>query len=243
MRTLIVIAATSLLAASSAAAQRFEGIIVAGQTKSAVQRAQVVLLGKRDAVVDTATTDVFGGFSVTAEKPGKYSLLVRRKGYLPLTTESFQLPDGEVLTDTVFLTGRQAELETKDALQASMRRVFGGAVLGGMMRWLGPDSLATLRERFISVGDLVRTGRVLGLSLPGGINSGCLRFSGESGCAQLFVDELPVFLFPDQLFLADIEAIVPIRSIELGQAATIGRRGDNTRFGVLMVYTNRFYLR
>ncbi len=243
MRTYKFLLVSSLLVASSAQAQRFEGIIVAGQAKQTVQKAQVLLLGRRDVIVDSATTDVFGGFSVAAEKPGKYTLLVRRKGYLPLTTEAFQLPEGEVLTDTVFLTGRQAELETKDALQASMRRVFGGGVLGGMMRWLGPDSVATLRERFISLGDLVRTGRLLGLSLPGGSTSSCLRFSGESGCAQLFLDELPVFLFPDQIALADVEAIVPIRSIELGQAATTGRRGDNSRFGVVMIYTNRFYLR
>lgn len=242
MRSLIFIS-LSLLSSLPLAAQRFEGVIVAGAAKNAVQKAQVVLLGRRDAIVDTATTDVFGGFSVQAEKPGKYTLLVRRKGYLPISTESFQLPEGEVLTDTVFLTGRQVEMETKDALQASMRRIFGGAVLGGMMRWLGPDSMVSLREKHVSLGDLARTGRILGLSLPGGVNSQCLRFSGENGCAQLFVDELPVFMMPDQLFLADIEAIIPVRSMELGQAATIGRRGDNSRFGVVMIYTNRFYLR
>lgn len=229
--------------AADAAAQRFEGIVVVGAGKQAAQKAKVVLLGKRDSVVDSTTTDVFGGFTVAAEKAGKYSLLVRRPGFLPMTTESFQLPEGEVLTDTVFLTGRQAELTVRDALQESMRRVFGGAVLGGFMRWIGPDSMATLRGRFNTLGDMVRSGRLLGMSMPGGFNSNCVYFSGERGCAQIFVDELPVFIPADQVFSQDIEAVIPIRSMELGAAVTQSRRFDRSQFGVLMVYTNRFSLR
>ena len=66
--------------------------------------------------------------------PGKYTLLVRRKGYLPITTEPFELPEGELLTDTVFLSGRQAELSYKDALNESIRRVFGASAMSGMSR-------------------------------------------------------------------------------------------------------------
>src|SRR5512139_463957 len=103
MRPLAIGIVATLAAAGSLPAQRFEGIVVVGANKVAAQRAQVVLLGRRDAPVDSTTTDAFGGFTVNAPKPGKFTLLVRRKGYLPITTEPFNLPEGEVLTDTVFL--------------------------------------------------------------------------------------------------------------------------------------------
>lgn len=242
MRTWSSVLALALLPIGSAAAQSFQGIVVVGAGKSAAQQAKVVLLGKRDRVVDSATTDAFGGFSVRADKPGKYTLLVRRSGYLPVNTESFELPENEVLTDTVHLTGRSAELGVRDAIQQSLRRVFGGAVLGGFTRMVGPDSMATLRSRFMTLGDYARAGRLLGVSMPSGVNSACLRFSGESYCGQLFIDELPVNLRPDQVFLTDVEAILAIRGMELGQTVMDTRRFDASRFGVVMVYTSRFHL-
>lgn len=243
MRTFPLAVIATLAAAVPAAAQRFEGIIVVGANKIAAQKAQVVLLGKRDAFADSATTDAFGGFTVTAEKPGKYTLLVRRKGYLPITTEPFDLPEGEVLTDTVFLTGRQAELSYKESLNESIRRVFGSSAMSGMSRLIGPDSIAILRERHHTLGDLIRTGRLLGVSLPGGSSSGCIRFSGESYCGQLFIDELPVNLRPDQVFLNDIEAVMALRGSEMGTTVLNTRRFDASRYGVVMVYTNRYSIR
>jgi hypothetical protein len=243
MRTVSLAVLATLAFAAPATAQRFDGIIVVGANKVAAQRAQVVLLGKRDAFVDSATTDAFGGFSVVADKPGKYTLLVRRKGFMPMTTEAFELPEGEVLTDTVFLTGRQAELSYKDAMAESLRRVFGSVAMAGMSRMIGPDSIAVLRERHITLGDLIRTGRLLGVSQPGGTTSGCVRFSGESYCGQLFMDELPVNLRPDQIFLNDVEAIMALRGIELGTSVMDTRRFDASRYGVVMVYTNRYSLR
>lgn len=224
--------------------QHFEGIVVVGAAKRAAQSAQVILLGKRDTPVDSAVTDAFGGFKVAAPKPGKYTLLVRRKGFLPVQTEAFNLPEGEVLTDTVFLTGRSAELSVKDALVESTRRVFGAPAMVSMSRMIDPDSMAVLRQRYVTLGDVIRSGRLLALTLPNGSGSTCVRFSGERGCAQLFVDELPVYFRPDQLFLSDVEAIMAFRPIELGSAATESRQYfDNSRYGVVMIYTTRFSLR
>jgi hypothetical protein len=238
-----LLAAAALLPIASAPAQVFQGIVVVGEAKVAAQRAQVVLLGKRDRLVDSSVTDAFGGFTVKADKPGKFTLMVRRKGFLPITTEAFELAEAEVLTDTVHLTGRAAELGFKDAIAQSLRRVFGGAVLGGFSRMVGPDSMAVLRERFPTLGDYARAGRLLGVSMPNGVSSSCLRFSGEPYCGQLFIDELPVNLRPDQVFLGDIEAIIAIRGMELGQVVMETRRYDASRYGVVMVYTNRFQLR
>ncbi|MBK8250488.1 MAG: carboxypeptidase regulatory-like domain-containing protein [Gemmatimonadetes bacterium] len=243
MRTTSQVLALALLPIGSLTAQSFQGIVVVGAGKSAAQQAKVVLLGKRDRIVDSATTDAFGGFSVRADKAGKYTLLVRRQGFLPVNTESFELPANEVLTDTVHLTGRSAELGVRDALEQSMRRVFGGTVLAGFTRMVGPDSISVLRSRFTTLGDYARAGRMLGVSMPSGVNSSCLRFSGESYCGQLFIDELPVNLRPDQVFMSDVEAVIAIRGMELGQVVMDTRRFDASRFGVVMVYTNRFHLR
>jgi hypothetical protein len=237
------LAVAAILPIATATAQTFQGIVVVGEGKVAAQRAHVVLLGKRDRLVDSAVTDAFGGFTVKADKPGKYTLLVRRKGFLPIGTEPFELAEAEVLTDTVHLTGRAAELGYKEAIAQSLRRVFGGAVLGGFVRAVGPDSTAVLRDRFPTLGDYARAGRLLGVSMPNGVSSSCLRFSGEPYCGQLFIDELPVNLRPDQVFMSDVEAIIAIRGMELGQVVMDTRRFDASRYGVVMVYTNRFQLR
>jgi hypothetical protein len=242
MRTLVRAAILALLPIVGVRAQEFQGILVIGERKAAAQQAKVVLLGRRDAVVDSAVTDAFGAFSVKAGKAGKYTLLVKRRGFLPITTEAFELPESEVVTDTVHLTGRSAELSVKDALQESLRRTFGSAVLSGLSRLVGPDSMVVLREKYTTLGDYVRAGRILGVSMPGVANGACLRFSGESYCGQLFIDELAVNLRPDQIFMNDIEAIVALRDTELGMAVSESVRYDASRFGVVMVYTNRFHL-
>src|SRR5688500_3179474 len=92
-----------LVLAPETNAQQIDGIVVVGVAKLAAQKAQLILLGKRVRVCDSAMTDVFGGFALKGDKPGKHTILVRRAGFLPITTEAFELPDGEILTDTVFL--------------------------------------------------------------------------------------------------------------------------------------------
>jgi hypothetical protein len=71
----------------------------------------------------------------------------------------------------------------------------------------------------------------------------CLRFAGEGGCAQIFLDGLPVDVRSEIVSAADVEALVAIRPLELGMAVTAARRWDNTRYGAVMVYTSRFALR
>lgn len=227
----------------SAPAQRFEGIVVVGETKRAVQRADLTLLGRRDRPVDSARTDVFGGFTLAAEKPGKFTILVRREGFMPMTTEAFELPEGEVLTDTVFLTGTLAENSIKDVIAKHIQQVFGAGPMAAMSRYAGPDKLLPNRERYLNLSDLVRSGRVTGVSVVGIGSSQCLRFTGEYGCAEIFVDGLPVDVRSETVPVVDVEAVVPIRPTELGMGVTEARRWRNARFGVVMVYTSRFTMR
>jgi hypothetical protein len=242
-RSLFLLLPASLLFVTEARSQRIDGIIVVGEARIAAQNAQLTLLGKRDRVVDSATTDVFGGFSLKGDKPGKYTILVRRPGYMAVTTEAFELPEGEVLTDTVFLIGRQAENSVKDVLSESIRRVFGASPLGVLSRYVGPEQLAPERERYMNLGDVVRSGKLLGVNVVGVGSNQCLRFAGEGGCAQIFVDGLPVDIRSDIVSIADVEALVAIRPAELGMAVTQARRFDNTRYGAVMVYTSRFAMR
>ncbi len=77
--------------AGAAPAQTIDGIIVVGADKRPVATTKVALLDRRQNVLDTVTTDVFGGFTFTAKKQGKYMLLVRRKGFYPVLTDDFDL--------------------------------------------------------------------------------------------------------------------------------------------------------
>jgi hypothetical protein len=242
-RSIYLLLPALLVLAPETKAQQIDGIVVVGGAKLAAQKAQLTLLGKRDRVVDSAMTDVFGGFTLKGDKPGKYTILVRRTGFLPITTEAFDLPEGEILTDTVFLTGKQAENSVKDVINESLRRVFGSAPLGAMSRFVGPEDLHAERQRYMNLGDLVRSGKLLGVSVVGTGGRQCLRFAGEGGCAQIFLDGLPVDVRSEIVSAADVEALVAIRPLELGMAVTAARRWDNTRYGAVMVYTSRFALR
>jgi len=229
-------------AALSAHAQTIDGIVVVGANQRAVATSKIALLDNRQNVLDTTTTDVFGGFTFTAKKPGKYALLVRRTGFYPVVTEPFELFTDETRRDTVFLTGRQAEMSVRDMISEDVRRVFNSSVLGGFQRFLGPDDIEAMRYRAFSLGDLIRDGRLAGLQWYNP-PSGCLRFSGASGCAQVYLDGLPVNMRIDAIAASDIEAIVALRDMELGIAATSRGYMDNSRFGAVMVYTRRFTVR
>lgn len=228
--------------AGVAPAQTIDGIIVVGADKRPVATTKVALLDRRQNVLDTATTDVFGGFTFTAKKPGKYMLLVRRKGFYPVLTDDFDLLKDETRRDTIYIAGKAAETSVRDAIAQDVRRVFNSVSGAGMQRFLGPDDIEEMRSRAFSLGDLIRDGRLAGLQWYNP-PSGCLRFSGSSGCAQIFLDGLPVFVRVDAISANDIEAIVALRDMELGVAATTRGNMDNSRYGAVLVYTRRFSVR
>lgn len=228
--------------AGAAPAQTIDGIIVVGADKRPVATTKVALLDRRQNVLDTVTTDVFGGFTFTAKKPGKYMLLVRRKGFYPVLTDDFDLLKDETRRDTIYIAGKAAETSVRDAIAQDVRRVFNSVSGAGMQRFLGPDDIEEMRSRAFSLGDLVRDGRLAGLQWYNP-PSGCLRFSGSSGCAQIFLDGLPVFVRVDAISANDIEAIVALRDMELGVAATTRGNMDNSRYGAVLVYTRRYSMR
>ncbi len=243
--TRILLLGSALLAtvAPAAAAQTIDGIVGVGATQRPVATSKIALVDRRQNVVDTTTTDVFGGFTLGAKKAGKYSLLVRRTGFYPVLTDDFELLKDETRRDTVYLTGKAAEMSVKDVIGAEVKRVLNSAVIGGFQRFLGPDEIEALRPRAFTLGDLVRDGRLSGLQWYNP-PSGCLRFSGASGCAQIFIDGLPVNMRVDAISAGDIEAIVAFREMELGMAATSGRGAlDNSRYGAVLVFTRRYVVR
>ncbi len=239
VRSLLVVPALVAAMSAIAPAQTIDGIVVVGASRQAVATSTVALLDRRQNVLDTTTTDVFGGFTLKAEKPGKYALLVRRPGYYPIVTDDFELLKDETRRDTVFLTGKAAEMSIKEVISADVRRVFGSSGLGSFQRFLGPEEIEKLRAHAFTLGDLIRDGRMSGLQWynpPGG----CLRFSGTSGCAQIFLDGLPVQMRVDAISAADIEAIIAFRDNEIGIAASNRGALDNSRFGAVLVYTRRY---
>jgi len=238
----LLLGAALAAAASAVPAQTIDGIVVVGANRRPVATSKIAFLDRRQNVLDTTTTDVFGGFTFTAKKPGKYSLLVRRKGFYPVVTEPFELLKDETRRDTVYITGKIAEMSVKDIIGDDIRRVFNSVSGAGMQRFLGPDDIEQMRSRAFTLGDLVRDGRLAGLQWYNP-PSGCLRFSGSSGCAQIFVDGLPVFIRVDAISASDIEAIAAFRSTEIGMAAASRAGFDNSRYGAVMVYTRRFVVR
>lgn len=217
-------------------AQSIQGLILVGAARRSAPGATLVLLDRKHAPVDTAQADVFGAFSLQAPASGRYYILVRRSGYYPILSERIDLRDTETRNDTLFLRGDDAELNFRQIFAKDLTRLFGSSISAGMTRSMMPEQVDSLRDKTIHLGDIVRTGRFVGLQYYQ--QSGCLRFSGEPACAQLYVDGLPVNMRAEQISTQDIEAIMAVRSAELGYFANASR--DNSNYGVVMVYTSRF---
>lgn len=234
--------ALGVLAAGGAAplpAQVFDGVVVVGASKRAAQGATLVLLDRKQQPVDTAVADVFGGFSLQAPKEGRYYILVRRTGFYPIVTERFELQQNDTLTDSVFLAGRSAELSVRQVLEEDVRRLFGSSISAAFSRYIAPEQMDSLRVRTTHLGDLSSRGRLIGLQYINPPN-GCLRFSGERGCAQIYLDGLAVFMRPEQISTADIVAVMAMRPLEMGAYSQARGTLDNSRFGAVLVYTSRF---
>jgi len=240
MRCLALTVATLAILPGAAASQTLEGTILLGEQRRAVQNARVALVTRSMDVLDTATTDVFGYFVVNAPKAGSYSIVLRRPGFLPIVTDRFDLAEGEVRADTVFLDSAEAGRSIQDAIDQNLRSVFGGSARSGIGRLIAPEDMEVFRQRFQSLGDLARNGRILGATVVGSTGQTCIRFSGAGDCAQIFLNGLAVFVSADQISLLDVEAILGLRNTELGMAAAEGRRFDRSRYGVVMVYTTGF---
>ena len=236
---LAVLAISAIAGPTSAQAQVLEGIVVIGAAKRAAQGATLVLLDRKQQPVDTAVADVFGAFSLEAPKEGRYYVLVRRPGFYPIITERFELQENDTLTDSVFLTGRTAEMSVREVLEEDVRRLFGSSISAAFSRYIAPEQMDSLRTRSTHLGDLSSRGRLIGLQYINPPN-GCLRFSGERGCAQIYLDGLAVFMRPEQISTADIVAVMAMRPDEMGAYSQARGSLDNSRFGAVLVYTSRF---
>jgi hypothetical protein len=236
---LAALTAVAIGGAVPAQAQVFEGIVVIGAAKRAAQGATLVLLDRKQQPVDTAVADVFGSFSLQAPKEGRYYVLVRRPGFYPIITERFELQENDTLTDSVFLTGRTAEMSVRQVLEEDVRRLFGSSISAAFSRYIAPEQMDSLRTRSTHLGDLSSRGRLIGLQYINPPN-GCLRFSGERGCAQIYLDGLAVYMRPEQISTADIVAVMAMRPDEMGAYSQARGSLDNSRFGAVLVYTSRF---
>ncbi len=237
----LAIGVTGMLSAplvTALPAQQIQGLVVLGAAKRALSGATLVLLNNKHEPVDTALADVFGSFSLQAPTAGKYFILVRRSGYFPIVSERIELRDTETRNDTLFLQGDDAELSFRQLFAKDLTRLFGSSISAGAARAILPEQMEKLRDRAIHLGDVVQNGRLTGLSYYS--QPGCLRFSGEPACAQIYVNGLPVTLRAEQISASDIEAVMAVRSSELGGFVSSGALRDNSRFGVVMVYTSRY---
>ncbi|MEO7965321.1 MAG: carboxypeptidase-like regulatory domain-containing protein [Gemmatimonadaceae bacterium] len=222
----------------TASAQSVEGLVLVGNAKRAAQGATVFLLNQKQQPVDTAQADVFGSFALQAPSGGRYFLLVRRQGYYPILSDRFEIRDTEARVDTVFLSGPDAELTFRELFTRDLARLFGSSISAGASRYVGPEKMDSIRGMSVHLGDVVTRGHLSGLQYYP--QSGCLRFSGEGGCAQVYLDGLPVTLRADQISASDIEAVMALRPLELGVFANTRSSPDNSIYGVVMLYTSRF---
>lgn len=225
--------------AGQSSAQEFNGTLVNGRNRTPVARAKVLLVNGRADVLDSAITDAFGSFLLRAPKDGRFSVIIRRQGYLPVSSEVIELSAVSALVDTVVLDS-MAERPVKEAIAASMRRALGSSVSTAFWRYLGPDDIEKVRSRYHTLSELVRvSGKFSGLA-QNAPPIGCFYFTTQIACAQLYLNGVAVNMAPDQVLTRDIEAVVALRPDELGVAVAQTRIGDNAQFGAIFVFTSAF---
>ncbi|MGH7713721.1 MAG: carboxypeptidase regulatory-like domain-containing protein [Gemmatimonadaceae bacterium] len=228
--SLFGLAAIAALLPQASPAQSVSGILIVSDAGVPAPNARVWLTTTRGILVDTARSDPQGRFTVSARRPGRYVLNVRRLGYFPETTDPIRLESGEVRRDTVYVLSARALKPVDVVVRREVSHRFGVDIrLLSSSNVITPDEIDRFRPVASSLQDLLRWHAPPSLQILGSGGRVCYQLR-HRGCAPVYVDGM---LWGTDAWIPanEIESIVVIP----GNEAFI-RFGSST--GVIAVFTN-----
>lgn len=229
VRTLLSIAAVAAIPAL-AAAQSIAGVLIISEAGVPAPNARVWLTTTRGILVDSARSDAQGHFTVSAARPGRYILNVRRLGYFPEETDPIRLDEGAVVTDTVYLLSARVLQPVDVIVRREVSSRFGVDIRSlSSSQVITAEEIDRYRPFSSTLEDLLRWNAPPSMTIVRGRDGPCFQLR-HRGCATVYVDGLP--WGPAAWMPAnEIESIIVLRGSDA--FARFGRAD-----GVIAVFTN-----
>jgi hypothetical protein len=223
--------AVAALFSSALHAQRVEGILIVGEAGVPAANARVWLTTTRGLMIDTARSDAQGRFSVSASRPGRYILNVRRLGYFPEETDPIQLAEGEVRRDTVYVLSARVLKPVEVVVRREVSNRFGIDIKAlSSANVITPEEIDRVRPSASDLRQLIQWYRPPSLTMTTQRDgSSCYRVR-LGACALVYVDGM---LWGTDAWIpaSEVESIVIIP----GNQAFLRYGSAN---GVIAVFTN-----
>lgn len=225
------IAASAALAPSVLPAQSVAGTLIISEAGVPVPNARVWLTTTRGLMIDSARSDAQGRFTVTARRPGRYVLNVRRLGYFPEETDPIQLASGEVRNDTIYVLSARVLKPVEVVVRREVSQRFGVDIRSlSSSSVITPEEIDRFRGAASTLEDLLRWNPPPSLMISRRSNGSVCYQLRQRGCAPVYVDGM---LWGTDVWLPanEIESIVVIPGNE-----AFMRFGSSS--GVIAVFTN-----
>ena len=223
--------AVAALFSSATQAQKVDGVLIVGEAGVPAANARVWLTTTRGLMIDTARSDAQGRFTVSAPKPGRYILNVRRLGYFPEETDPIRLADGEVRHDTVYVLSARVLKPVDVIVRREVSNRFGIDIKSlSSSNVITPEEIDRIRPSASDMRDLIRYNTPPSLTITTQRDgSSCYRVRAGA-CALVYVDGM---LWGTDAWISanEIESIVIIP----GHQAFLRYGSAN---GVIAVFTN-----
>ena len=223
--------AVAALFSSVSQAQKIDGLLIVGEAGVPAANARVWLTTTRGLMIDTARSDAQGRFSVSAPRPGRYVLNVRRLGYFPEETDPIRLADGEVRHDTVYVLSARVLKPVDVIVRREVSNRFGIDVKSlSSSNVITPEEIDRYRGVASDLRQLIQWNHPASLTITTARDgSACYRLRMRD-CAAVYVDGM---LWGNDAWISanEIESIVVIP----GNQAFLRYGSAN---GVIAVFTN-----
>lgn len=213
VRAVVALAALTGPLASVARAQAYEGVLMTTD-KNPVVDARVFLMTPRGYAVDTARTNLHGEFRVAATGAGKYALTIRRLGFVPEQSRFFTLDTDQTMRDTLVINFTKLLRSVEVVVREQVKRLVGIDVKQLGRRFITPEQIDSTRVSAKGLADFIHRAQVPGVWIEReGLENMCFKTQMQSGCAQVYLDGLPV---ESNLEISpmDIESIILLRPNE-----------------------------
>lgn len=232
-RSAYLLGVTAVAAALSniANAQSVSGTLIISEAGVPVPNARVWLTTTRGLMIDTARSDAEGRFTVTARRPGRYVLNVRRLGYFPEETDPIELAKGEVRHDTVYVLSTRVLKPVDVIVRREVSHRFGVDIRSlSSSSVITPEEIDRFRATASDLEALLRWNSPPSLMITRRPNGSVCYQLRHRGCAPIYVDGM---LWGTDAWIPtnEIESIVVIPGNE-----AFMRFGSSN--GVIAVFTN-----
>jgi len=212
-------------------AQRVEGTLVIGEAGAPAANARVWLTTTRGLMVDTARSDAQGRFSVSAPRPGRYVLNVRRLGYFPEETDPIRLAEGEVRHDTVFVLSARVLQPVDVVVRREVSHRFGVDIRSlSSSNVITAEEIDRIRPAASDLRQLIQWNSAPSLTITTQRDGSACYQLRIRGCALVYVDGM---LWGTDAWIptSEIESVIIIP----GHQAFLRYGSTN---GVIAVFTN-----